>query len=166
MRLAALPCLLALAAAPSCARDSLAGLDAFAGEWAGTHEILGEGVQHAAGYSVRRDGDSLVWDFQSGFQGGFTGRGVLRRDAAGGGLVETWTDSTMPGQPMDTTGSFDAARGVLTMSGEAPDWTTGAPVGYRHETTLVSPDEWRYVMHQRQADGSWREVMWIVMRRK
>jgi hypothetical protein len=166
MKTAALPLAFAFLLLPSCSQDPLAGLSAFQGEWAGTHKILGEEGEHAASYSVRRDGDELIWEFQSGFQGGFTGRARQRWDAASGELVETWTDSTAPDAPMEIRGSFDAQTGVMLMKGMAPDWSTGAQVEYQHETTRIARDEWKYVMRQQQAGGEFVEVMWIHMRRK
>lgn len=167
MKSAALPAvLLALLLLPACARDPLQGLAAFEGEWTGTHKILGDPAEYPATYSVRRDGEALVWDFQSGFQGGFTGRAQQRWDAERGLFVESWTDSATPDAATEVSGGFDARTGVLLMSGTAPDWASGAPVGYRHETTILSQDEWKYAMHQEQADGAYREVMWIHMIRR
>lgn len=166
MKIAALPAAFALLLAPSCSQDRLAGVDAFAGDWIGTHKILGEDGEHAATYAVHREGDVLVWQFSSGFQGGFTGQALLRWDEKLGQFVEAWTDSAMPEAAMETAGSFDSKTGVMLMTGMAPDWTTGEPVAYQHETTLLSKDEWKYVMHQATAEGGFREVMWIHMRRK
>ena len=166
MKIAGLPALLALAGLPSCSGDPVDRLQVFVGEWSGTHKILGEDGEHPASYAVRREGKVLVWDFQSGFQGGFTGRALQRWDKARQVFVEAWTDSTTPDSAIELAGSFDAKTDVLLMTGLAPDWVTGALVGYRHETTLVSQDEWTYVMKQAGPDGSYREVMWLHMRRK
>lgn len=166
MKVAALPLAFALLLVPSCSQNPMSGLSAFEGEWAGTHKILGEEGEHAASYSVRREGEALIWDFQSGFGGGFTGRAQQRWDDAAGQLVENWTDSTAPDAPMEIRGSFDAKTGVMLMSGMAPDWSTGAQVLYQHETTRISKDEWKYVMRQQQTGGEFLEVMWIHMKRK
>lgn len=167
MKLAPHAAVLAITLLASCSHaDPMASLSPFEGEWAGTHKILGDETEYAASYVVRREADALVWEFSSGFQGSFTGRAVQRWDADKGVFVETWTDSATPDSPTEVSGSFDAKTGLMMMSGEAPDWVSGAPVGYEHHTTLVSQDEWRYVMKQEAADGNFREVMWIHMKRK
>lgn len=166
MRTFALPPTIVLALLASCSCDPLASLEQFEGEWTGTHKILGEDVEHAASYSIHREGGVLVWNFQSAFQGGFTGRALQRWDQDSGQFIEAWTDSLTPDAATEITGTYDAQARVLLMSGEAPDWTTGAPVAYRHRTTVLSQNEWDYVMQQATPDGNYREVMWIHMIRR
>ena len=166
MKFFALPALLALTFLPSCSRDPLTSLQVFEGEWSGTHKILGEDGEHPASYSVHREDGVLVWNFQSGFQGGFTGRALQRWDKKRGLFIEAWTDSMTPDAATEIAGTYDSNTRVLLMSGEAPDWVTGAPVHYRHQTTIVSQNEWNYVMQQAAPDGGSREVRWIHMIRR
>jgi hypothetical protein len=166
MKLAPHAAALALILLASCSHDPMASLAAFEGDWVGTHKILGEDTEHAATYAVRREADVLVWDFTSGFQGSFTGRALQRWDKEKKVFIEAWTDSATPDSATEVSGTFDAKTGLMIMTGTAPDWVSGAQVGYEHHTTLVSPNEWKYVMKQEGPDGAFREVMWIHMKRK
>lgn len=146
--------------------DPLAGLRALEGSWVGTHRVLGDEAEHAASYAIRSEGDALVWEFQSAWGGGFSGRGVQRWDPLHARVEERWTDSSAPEREVVQHGAFDPRSGYLVMRSEEAAPEGGAPTAYLHTTRIVSPDEWTYVMRMTPPGGEPREVVWIVMRRE
>ncbi len=154
-----------LAAGCSAPAEPLAHLYRLQGSWIGTQRTLG-GAAVAASYEIRREGENLVWEFHSEFGGGFSGRGVQRWDAGAAEIVETWTDSSAPGQEQTLRGAFDAGAATLVMRGAGPDPEDGATIPYVHTTRILAPDAWSYVMRIEPPGREAQDVMWIEMRRK
>ena len=145
---------------PPSARDHFASL---VGDWEGSHKILGYPEEFEASYTISMEGDVLVHNFTSAFEGGFTGyeRMTIAED---GELVATWSDSSSE-ENLVTRGSWDAETNTLTMQGEGTSWTDPEKkIQYRH-VTVYGDDTLSYTMHMTE-DGQEQEVMWIEMSRK
>ncbi len=160
---AAAPLLFALAA---CSAEPMALLHELEGSWSGTHRLLGDDTAYAADYTIRREGGTLIWEFRSDWNGGFTGRGVQHWDPRFEKVIESWTDSLNPGKESVSRGAIDPAAGILAMSSEETDPATGTRVPYLHVTRIVSRDAWHYVMTRMPEGAAPQDVMRIEMRRK
>jgi hypothetical protein len=164
-RLAASSLAAAAAACSAPDADPLAGLRVLQGSWTGTHRVLGDESMHAARYVIRSEGGTLVWEFESDFSGGFTGRGVQHWNPLHARILESWTDSSAPGREWILDGAFDRGAGILVMRGEDPAADGGAPTVYLHTTRIRSRDAWSYVMTMTSPGEEPLEVVWIEMRR-
>ena len=142
--------------------DPLDAVAAFEGKWTGTHKMMGVEEEFGATYSIHRVEDTLVWDFESTFQGGFTGKAVLRWDEERGQWAETWTDST--GEPETVSYSdWDAATSTMRSSAAGTDWNDPTIELTIHGLTVVSEAGFDYTMTYSYPDGKTTEVMWIHM---
>lgn len=140
-----------------------AHFESLVGEWEGTHRILGYPDPFPATYTIAMDGDVVVHNFSSEFEGGFTGHERMTF-AENGELVATWTDSGGDDN-LVSRGSWDAETNTLTMRGEGTSWTDPEKtIQYRH-VTVYGDDTTSYTMHMTE-DGQEQEVMWIEMTRK
>jgi Protein of unknown function (DUF1579) len=64
-------------------------------------------------------------------------------------------------------GALDAAGTVLTLAAEGPSMAgDGTTARYEDVVTLVGPDERRLTARVQDEDGTWREMMTAVYRRK
>lgn len=158
--------LLGASACGAPAADPLDGLRVLEGSWVGTHRVLGDDAEHAATYEIHRAGETLVWEFQSAWGGGFSGRGVQQWDPLRAQVVERWTDSSAPEREIHLHGAFDPDTGFLVMRSEEPAADGGAPTAYLHTTRILAPDAWSYVMRMIPPGGAARDVVWIEMRRE
>jgi len=137
----------------------------FVGSWEGTQEVLGNEDPLPASYEVKQEGDTIVWNFESTFAGGFTGNAVSTWDEASGKVHETWNDS-MSEEAMKMVGSWDATAKTLTTESRGPSFEDPeAMLDYRHITHLDG-DHFSYTMVMLDPAGPETEVMWIHMDRK
>lgn len=142
--------------------DPLDAVTAFEGGWAGTHKMMGVEEEFAASYSIKRVDDTLVWDFESTFQGGFTGQAILRWDEERGQWAESWKDSS--GEPESISYSdWDAATSTMRSSAKGTDWNDPTIELMIHGRTVISETGFDYTMTYSYPDGKTTEVMWIHM---
>jgi hypothetical protein len=95
----------------------------------------------------------------------FSGIGYTGYDNYKKKYVGTWMDSAST-QVLFTTGSFDAAGKVLSMSGKQDDFTRGESVTVREKATLVSHDEMLFEMWGPGPDGKDYKVLELRYTRK
>ncbi len=95
----------------------------------------------------------------------FSGLGYTGYDNYKKKYVSTWMDN-FGTAVLQTTGSFDAAGKVLSMSGKMDDFTTGKVVTVREKTTLVSKDEILFEMYGPAPDGKEYRMLEIRYLRK
>jgi len=150
---------------PHTSDASLADFAFLEGEWTGTHRVMGVDADFTASYQIAiEDGDTLIHEFQSDWNGGFTGREELRVAPDGKRFSAHWTDSADP-NGMESIGSFDQEARTLEMFGYGVDWEQpDQQVLYRHRT-VYQDSSFSYTMSVQQEEGLYTEVMWIEMNR-
>ncbi len=142
--------------------DPLSAVDGFVGEWQGTHKMLGSEEEYQATYSIKRVDDTLVWDFASTVQGGFTGHAVLRWDEERAQWAESWSDSSGDEETLSW-GDWDTTTSTMHSSYSSVDWQDPAQKVVVHGTTTLGDGEFNYTMTYSYPDGKTVEVMWIHM---
>jgi hypothetical protein len=103
----------------------------------------------------------LVTDFQN--ETGFEGHGVVGYDPARGRYVSTWVDN-MRSFLVITTGTWDAARRVMTFHSEAT--IGGKQVRWREETETVGDDRRVFRQYFPGPDGELETMSVTYVRRR
>lgn len=159
------PLLLLGACSSGTTASPLDAVGGFVGSWQGSHELLGYDTVFDAGYEVRIEGDSMLWDFTSNFEGGFTGHAELLWDEARGQWAESWEDSSGAEKEWSY-GDWDAATGTMISTSPGVDWMDPTVEVTVTNTTVLTDDQYDYVMSFTYPDGRVVEVMWIRMTRQ
>jgi|FLOH01.1.fsa_nt_gi hypothetical protein len=139
--------------------DTVSG---FEGNWTGTHKMLGIEEEFAATYHIQRVADTLVWEFTSTFEGGFTGTAVLSWDAGRAQWAESWKDSGGEAESVSY-GDWDATTATMRASSPGKDWNDPSLDINVLGTTVLKDGAFDYTMTNSYPDGKTTEVMWIHM---
>jgi len=157
-------CALTITAFCSCAgkAEPIDEISGFVGNWNGTHKLLGDVNTYEATYVVKRVEDTLVWDFASTYDEGFTGHAVTSWDEARGQWAESWTDSTEEPESISY-GDWDATSKTMHSKAPGQDWIDPNIDVIIHGTSVLGEGEFDYTMTFSYPDGKTTEVMWIHM---
>jgi hypothetical protein len=131
----------------------------------GTWDATMEGGKGTMTYKMDLGGLWLVGDFQGEFGGGkFSGRGFDSYDQNKKKYVGLWVDS-MSTYPMVMEGNYDAAKKVLTMTGEGPGHD-GKITKWKSVNEIKDKDTMVFKMYTIGADGKETQAMTINYKRK
>jgi hypothetical protein len=140
-------------------------LKQFEGKWdAKVKSDMGESTGTIS-YRMECGGLWLVSEFEGDFGGmKFQGRGMDGYDPAKKKYVSVWVDS-MSFRPVMFEGEMDAAKKILTMTGEGPG-PDGQPMKLKAVTHFRDADHMDFTMHIVGPDGGTTEMMTIEYMRK
>jgi hypothetical protein len=152
-----------LAQAPATPGPEHELLKKFQGTWTGKVKLGEEESTSTMTYKMGLGGLWLLSTYEGSMFGQkFEGRGMDTFDAKKGKYVSVWADSITT-QPMVIEGTYDKAKKILTMKGDAPG-PDDKP--FKMVTEFLSDDHHLWTMYVINPDGKEEKVMTVDYTRK